>query len=234
MSSDPQEVFSCGAVKMTEGEIGMMIGKYDIYSLAMMAAVISFLGFVLENIWLACRKGYMDNRNMTLPFLFGYGLLVTGIYVLIGTPEELHINVSPGASLTTRYIVYFLSAAVIVSVGEIVLGMTVEKVFGFEYWNYESLPMHITKYTSIPTSLGFAFIITFFMGKCFTPIMSLVTSLDVHDLRGTAVVLTAAMVSDFAVSFARMYKTRTLNVRWTVRIPVIKDSVDKVRAALKG
>lgn len=212
----------------------MMIGKYDIYSLALAAGVISFLGFVLENIWLACRKGYMDNRNMTLPFLFGYGLLVVGIYVLIGTPEELHIGAAGGASLTSRYIVYFLSSAVIVSVGEIALGTAVEKLFGFEYWNYESLPMHITKYTSIPTSLGFAFIITFFMGKCFTPIMSLVGMLDEHDLRTTAVVLTAAMVSDFVISFAKMYKTRTLNVRWTVRIPVIKDSVDKVKAALKG
>ncbi|MCI5751633.1 MAG: putative ABC transporter permease [Oscillospiraceae bacterium] len=212
----------------------MMIGRYDIYSLALAAGVISFLGFVLENIWLACRKGYMDNRNMTLPFLLGYGMLVDGIYLLIGTPEELHINAAPNASLTTRYIVYFLSAAVIVSVGEIALGTAVEKIFGFEYWNYESLPMHITKYTSIPTSLGFAFIITFFMGKCFTPIMSLVGTLEQHDLRTTAVVLTAAMVSDFVISFAKMYKTRSLNIRWTVHIPVIKDSVDKVKAALKG
>lgn len=212
----------------------MMIGRYDIYSLALAAAVISFLGFVLENIWLACRKGFMDNRNMTLPFLLGYGVLVVGIYVMIGTPEELHIKVSPGTSLTTRYIVYFLSAAVIVSIGEIVLGKTVERLFGFEYWNYESIPMHITKYTSVPTSLGFAFIITFFMGKCFTPIMSLVAMLDEHDLRTTAVVMTAAMVSDFVISFTKMYKTRTLNVRWTIQLPVIKDSVDKVKEALKG
>ncbi len=207
----------------------MMIGKYDIYSMVLMAVVISFLGFVVENIWLAVRKGYMDNRNMTLPFLMGYGVMVTGLYVVIGTPEELHIASAAGLSLTGRYIVYFLSAAFYVSIGEIALGTAVEKIFGFEYWNYESLPMHITKYTSVPTSLGFGFIITLFMGKCFTPIMTAVASLDPEDVRSTSVMLLVAMTSDFIISFGRMYKTRRLNIRWTVKVPILHEIPDRLR-----
>ena len=64
----------------------IMIMKYDIYSLGIMVAVISFLGFSLENLWLSLTKGFIDNRNMNAPFLMGYGLLVVGMYLLLGTP----------------------------------------------------------------------------------------------------------------------------------------------------
>ena len=53
-----------------------MTNIYDIYSLGIMVAVISFLGFCLENLWLAATKGFIDNRNMHLPFLMGYGVFV--------------------------------------------------------------------------------------------------------------------------------------------------------------
>ena len=44
----------------------------SICALCMNIAFISFLGFCVENLWLAITKGYMDNRNMLFPFLFGY------------------------------------------------------------------------------------------------------------------------------------------------------------------
>ena len=45
--------------------------KYTYYQLGIMAAVVSFLGFVVENIWLAMTKGYINNRNMNAPFFTG-------------------------------------------------------------------------------------------------------------------------------------------------------------------
>lgn len=210
----------------------MTIGSYEVYDLCLMVAVISFLGFALENIWLSIRKGYMDNRNMTFPFLLGYGLLVVGIYIIIGTPEEIYISGKLNLSLSGCYIVYFLTAAVVVSVGEVMLGTFVEKVFGFEYWNYEKIPMHITKYTSIPTSLGFAFIITFFMGKCFAPIMNVIGSFNEKGAHSAAVVLTVAMVGDFIVSFGKMYKNGMLNERWRINVPLLHDSVEKIKESV--
>ena len=44
---------------------------YSIPCIILMATVVSFLGFVVENVWLAFTKGYIDNRNMALPFLLG-------------------------------------------------------------------------------------------------------------------------------------------------------------------
>lgn len=46
----------------------MLIQK--IYALCMIMVIISFLGFVVENIWIAGTKGFMDNRGIFLPFLW--------------------------------------------------------------------------------------------------------------------------------------------------------------------
>lgn len=137
-----------------------------IYSLAFIAVLISFLGFVLENTWLAFTKGYVDNRNMSLPFLFGYGIAVTAIYIFFGVPDafELPFMSNVLKSKAAKKILYFVLIFFCVGIGEILVGLSTEKLFGFFYWNYENIPLHITRYTSIPTTAGFSFIITFFMG----------------------------------------------------------------------
>ena len=139
---------------------------YSLTSIGIMAAVVSFLGFILENVWLAFTKGYIDNRNMTMPFLYGYGMAVISIYAIFGTPQAM---VLAGKLPVKEHsvLIYFVAVFFAVSIGEIALGYAVEKLCGFEYWNYENIPLHITKYTSIPTSIAFAAIITFFMGVCF-------------------------------------------------------------------
>lgn len=42
--------------------------RYAIATYILMAVLVSFLGFVVEDGWLALTKGYIDNRNMHLPF----------------------------------------------------------------------------------------------------------------------------------------------------------------------
>ncbi|MGN0553882.1 MAG: putative ABC transporter permease, partial [Oscillospiraceae bacterium] len=182
-----------------------------------MAAIISFLGFLLENIWLAFTKGYIDNRNMTMPFLFGYGMAVISIYAIFGTPQNMllagRIPVKEHSEL-----IYFIAVFFAVSIGEIVLGYAVEKLCGFEYWNYTRLPLHVTKYTSVFTSLGFAAIISLFMHYAFCPIMELIGRINPEIGKTAAFLLTAIMFTDFVVSFYRMHKKHSLNERWRISI----------------
>ena len=167
-----------------------MTYSYDFYSTGIMIAFISFLGFLLENIWLAFTKGYIDNRNMKFPFLFGYGLLVVAMHMLLGTPAEFAAKL-PFPGITKRFsrLIYFLTVMLIVSAGEIFLGTFMEKLCGIEYWNYSWIPMHFTKYTSLPTSIGFALVIT---------------------------VLLAIMAVDMLSSFLSMRRARGYNRRWRI------------------
>lgn len=196
--------------------------KYNILDLGIMVAIISFLGFVVENVWLAITKGYMNNRNMNAPFLLGYGLVVLFLYFVLGTPAN---PVKWGLLKKTyskkiQYIVYFLCSFVVVCIGEIILGTIVEWLCGFEYWNYSNIPMHITKYTSIPTSTGFATMITFFMGECFTPLMNWITRLHSIWLRGISVGLMVIMISDFLISFYHMIVEKDFYLKWKI---VVRD-----------
>ncbi len=187
--------------------------EYSIYDLFVMMALISFLGFDLENIWLLFTKGFMDNRNMHLPFLFGYGLLVVGMYLVFGTPQNVRFL---GHSIQAQFprAAYFFMAFVAVSVGELMLGHFVHRFFGFDYWNYEWIPLHLTKYTSVPTSAGFALIITAFMYFVFPKVMEMISRGDSVFIKWLGIALVAAMVLDFAVSFTQMYKSQSLNSLW--------------------
>ena len=207
-----------------------MQADLDLYELGIMVTVISFLGFVLENIWLVLTKGYFDNRNMHLPFLFGYGVLVTGLFLLIGTPQNVVIL---GRVSLKKYgrLFYFLATMLVVSIGEIALGMLVERACGFEYWNYEWIPMHITKYTSLPTSTGFTAIIMGFMERVFPQLMESIAALDQGYMQGLSSVFILLMAVDFIVSFVQMSVRHSLNQIW--KIPVGNDERrQEIRKAL--
>lgn len=198
--------------------------EYSISSMLIMTAIISFLGFTLENIWLAARKGYMDNRNMFAPFLLGYGFAVMGFYLLLGTPgsprtyvNNLNDNIENNVGV--RIAAYFVITFVCVSLGEIVLGKFIEKTCRIVLWDYTSIPMHITRYTSIPTSIGFTVIITVFMDCFFERIMDALMLLDptVSNILGAS--LMTVMLADFLLSASRTMRSHSIMTFWRFDIP---------------
>lgn len=181
---------------------------YDLYTWFLMIVLASFLGFLLENAWCAVRHGYIDNRNMNLPFLLGYGLAIALIYMVLGVPGEL--------SRTGR-ILYFILLVLIVSVGEIVLGTCVEKICGFHYWDYTALPFHLTCYTSLFTSLGFASVIFIFMDRVFSRIMNTLSDMSSPGIRFFSIAGITLLTADFLISFRQMYKTRGFYRHWEIK-----------------
>lgn len=191
-----------------------------IYALCMIAVVVSFLGFLLENLWLSVAKGFIDNRNMCLPFLLGYGMAVAAIYLLFGTPAEMTAfgKELVVESALVRWALYFLMVMVCVSVGEIALGTAVEKLCHVVWWDYTALPLHITRYTSIPTSMGFAFLITLFMDVFFEPLMKALLDMEPSRLRFAAVVGIGALTADFLYNAVRVYRAKEMKPRWRIAV----------------
>lgn len=194
------------------------MAKIQLLALIMVIAVVSFLGFSVENIWLAVTKGYIDNRNMCFPFLLGYGVAVVAIYLLFGTPQGLVIcgkKIFAG-SQAGRKALYILLVMLCVSIGEIVLGTFVEKTCHFYWWDYSRLPMHITRYTTIPTSLGFSLMIAIFMEHIFDPLYRYFQAWNYEVLRLTASVLMAVMIWDFVYNAYKMYRGKMMIRRWRI------------------
>lgn len=190
--------------------------KKRTYALCMIVAIVSFLGFLVENIWCAFTKGYVDNRSMFFPFLIGYGIAIILIYLILGTPEELrflnhHVHIE---SKMVRILLYLIGVMLCVSIGEILLGKLVEHVCGFQWWNYSKLPLHITQYTSIPTSFAFGALITTFMNFFFDPLIAFFERWNDTVLKVTATVLMVIMIGDFLYAAYKMVKTQGTLIRW--------------------
>ena len=195
--------------------------QVNVYPLFNMIVFASFIGYVVENIFKLLMNGYIDNRYMFLPFLLGYGLFIAVIGVLIGTPQNLFPLSRKRLTLSKSlaFLVYFIVSGALVSLGELVLGFSVEWIGGFSYWDYSRLPLNFTKYTSLPTSLGFGLIITLFMGFVYDPAMRFFERKKEMKLwkiiSATAVLL---LVLDFIVSFAVMISTGKRMLIWRLRI----------------
>lgn len=206
--------------------------KYDVYSLILMMTIVSFLGFLVENVWLAITKGYMDNRNMCLPFLFGYGVAIVGLFLILGTPENSHLfDKLPFLNTPLRRVVfYFTCSFLFVCVAEIILGTFVEKTCKIVLWNYSRFTLHITKYTSVPTSSGFALIITFFMDKCFSPIMNALSTIDYDTSKRISMVFLGLMVFDFIMNSIKMYRKKSFNTIWRIDLKSHNSEDEKIIA----
>ena len=187
-------------------------------ALCMIMAVVSFLGFVVENIWLAITKGYIDNRNMYAPFLVGYGMAILAIYFMFGTPGELTVfGKQTGLSRGRKKVLYFLLVMLCVSLGEIVLGKIVEYTCHIYWWDYSNVPLHITRYTSIPTSVLFSTMIVVFMEYIFMPLYNYFLSWNSRRLYIVAGALMIIMLGDFFGAAYRMYKGKRAIKKLKVR-----------------
>ena len=174
------------------------------YLWAMMIIICSFIGFVIENVWLSVRYGFIDNRNMHLPFLLGYGIAIFLIYHILGEPAR-----EPDPA-------YFAKVFFMVSLGEIVMGTVVEKTCGVCYWDYSTLPFHLTRYTSLFTSIGFSLIITAFMRNVFPVITEF---LIIHDGIFTEDFCMAGLTAvcvDHIASFLSIYRSGALRQQWRI------------------
>lgn len=188
--------------------------------MGILVIIVSFMGFAVENIWLAVTKGYINNRNMNLPFLLGYGLAMVAIYILFGIPSEMKIlNRFPvKASRLMKYLLYFLCVMICISIGEIILGMVTEKFCHIEYWNYSLIPLHITKYTSVPTSMGFAAMVTLFMEKAFPLLMDKLGGMDTRAICIVVCILLVMMTADFIICYGHMIKTQNFYEKWRITL----------------
>lgn len=179
-----------------------------------MLAIASFIGFCFEDTWMVFRHGILDNRNMFLPCLLGYGIFLIALYYVLGTPNNLCNRIKLKRPYST--IIYYLICVILVCIGELLLGLFVEKTGGFSYWDYSTIPLHITKYTSIPTSLGFALVITLFMDFVFIPLRKNIERIAKKIPLSIVIVILGLLLIDFIVSFSIMYTHNGSNLLWII------------------
>ena len=186
--------------------------------------LVSFLGFCIENIFIVLNHGCIDNRNMTLPFLLGYGLAILAYYRLFGTPDSpLFFGKKIHFSSSFKSTFFCFAVAFIgVSMGEIILGYATEWCCGIVWWNYTRIPLHITKYTSVPTSFGFATMITVFMKYCFNPLLNFFSKIHPSALSFFATAMLSILILDAINSGIYMFKHNEILHLWDLTLKAYK------------
>ena len=99
---------------------------------------------------------------------------------------------------------------------EIVIGFAVQWSCGIIWWDYTALPLHITRYTSVPTSTIFALLITVFMKCFFNPLLRGLGKMNPRALGILSISLLVLLSVDFIHSGIYMFKNRELMHLWKV------------------
>lgn len=209
-----------------------MLKRKNVYALIMVMVVVSLLGFCVESLFTVFMHGFLNNKNMVLPFLWGYGLAILLLYVLFGTPECPLWFTKPTnfTSRTEKYVYYFIIAFFGVCIGEIILGYLVEATCNIVWWDYSILPLNITKYTSVPTSTGFASLIFIFMRYIFNPLLDRFSSMNYTALKFIAISFATVLTLDMINSAIYMLiKRQTLQI-WKIKFK--KSGIEWVRNLL--
>lgn len=139
--------------------------------------IVSFLGFVLENITKLLSGGYADNRYLILPFILPYGLAILVMYIFFGKTNSIRIfnkkifKNENKINIILSNILYFLTASFITFVGELIVGNLFDFLVGVELWDYSNHKLHFTKYTCLEFNLAFGAIIYLFMKFLFYPLL---------------------------------------------------------------
>lgn len=198
-----------------------------VFALIMVIVVVSFLGFCVENIFISINHGFIDNRNMILPFLLGYGFSVLAYYILFGTPQKplFFGNEISISSVFNSTIYCFVISFVGVCIGEILLGYLTEWCCDIIWWDYSKIPLHITRYTSVPTSFGFATLITIFMKYLFNPLLAAFSKINPAILCLLSTILLLLLTLDMMNSAFYMLKNHCTLKIWRFDTAKLNDFI---------
>lgn len=166
---------------------------------------LSFLGWTMETIWCSYLVGHFWNRGfLHLPFCTIYGFGILAIYFLIGTPKEGGWMLKKLKNGVLRWIVYYLMAALIPTVAEIITGAFFDHVLGVELWSYAAYRFNLWGYVSLEISLLWGVLATAFMALIFMPLKRTVEKVPYQISLAIAVALAVVTCIDWCVCFAHV------------------------------
>ena len=200
----------------------LYIFDYDVRYFIVGMIVFAFFGFCAENAGRMVTKHIFDCRHQLLPFLFAYGIALLAVYVLMGTPDDLRFfkfRFFKNKNLKTKilsHVIYFSVIFVFLLGGEIAVGMLYEKLAGVILWDYSNIPTHITRYTSIITTLLYGGGVYLLMAFAFKPMMKLIMKMGTKAAMIVDCTLGVAIVIDFLVMLIITFATGSAPEYWSV------------------
>ncbi len=206
----------------TKSPEGKKLYGVRVSSLLLVCYIASFLGWWVENIFRIFSIGVFNDRHQILPFLAAYGFGIFVLYFVFGTPSEMRVfkkRILPENTRRNRIlrvVIYYALVFVLILFGEMGVGLLFETLLGIRAWNYTNIPLHITRYTSIPTTFGFTTGITLLMQFVFRPFVRRVERIPQKTAFRLALVFGILIAADWLIMLGTGLFTNSLPNYWEI------------------
>lgn len=120
-------------------------------------------------------------------------------------------------------IYYFTVVFLFVFFGEIVVGSIFEQVSGISLWDYSGIPLHVTKYTSIPTCAAMSLGVAVIMGNFFEGLMKKIQRIPYRTTVQLDYVLGTLILADWLIMMVSINVFKKAPAYWSVQLLSLKD-----------
>lgn len=163
---------------------------------ALLFFLFSFLGWAMEKVLFLLAYGENADRGfLTLPFCPIYGFSLLFIRFTLGIPLKKN---PPYPLNLLSLLAYAVCAALVATAAELVTGVLFERVFGVKLWTYADFSR--SEYVSLPTSVGWGFLITAAMGGVWAPLEKLLSRAPAPALAAGSSALALSLLLDFLIT----------------------------------
>ncbi len=142
---------------------------------------IAHIGWLVENIAKSISSLHVfDSRFHLLPFIWPYSLIILAFHLVLRDPDDIVFfgkRIFPKDMKHSKLYSNLLGVCIMctfVFLGELVVGNVWDIFFGVELWNYSSMPLTVTQYTSIFTTLGYGGGVFLIFKFIYKPILNLI------------------------------------------------------------
>lgn len=185
--------------------------------LFVLCVLVSLGGWVFETVGCFVAFGSSGDRGfLTLPLCPIYGISITAIYLLVGTPVRLTGPLGGRIRRTglwrktvqnkkwRKYAFYFIFVTLLSTAAELVTGLAM-KPFGVKLWNYEDQPLNLFGVICPTYSLLWGVLITAFMSLAWKPLFDLIAKIPKRPLYSLSLTLAVPIAADFTVNAIKLF-----------------------------
>lgn len=166
--------------------------------------LISCLGFLIESVYcFGIGLGFHDRGFLILPICPIYGVSVCLMYFLFSVPDRVCFLNRPLFEAPTshqklkKYCMYFVFAALLPTVAELVTGFILDALFDLHLWHYFDYPLNFHGYVCLEISVSWGILITVFMKFVFDRILRFVTKVPPKTAAVISIVFGVLITIDF-------------------------------------
>ncbi|MBQ9714247.1 MAG: hypothetical protein IJV83_02880 [Clostridia bacterium] len=198
--------------------------RKDFPYLCVMSVLVSFGGWIGENISRYFGSRTMDSRFHLLPFLSPYGLLVLLLYAALRDPDRIAFFGRPvfkKINRKTKLLSNLLCLLVITAAGffgELLVGTFWEKAFGVVLWDYTNHSYCFTRYTCLMTTILYGVGGYLFFRLLFFPLFRQIKKLPRKTAKILGYSLGVLILIDTAIMGIHIAVFGKAPIYWSVRL----------------